>query len=551
MIVAKTRFGFVDIRLQFSSAHSLEKGGTEKYYLCLVHGVVSLPTQEEVRSPDWKHCAEDGRGRVEVAMTFDTKQHRSVSWNDPSNPRDVENTGASSQHALTFYDPLAWFTDTATKKQYTLVHVQIITGRTHQIRFHMAEAGYPLVGDPTYGAPWSDREWAKRVFLHSYQTKFREPFTLRWFEATSPLPEDLGKTLCSLRFDRVKDGLEDQFLTRRDHPPLKRVLVQYDPKKPLLFSHDPPPNLAALVAGKDVTKLPPWLQKVKQQIGEQEAALQLQQPQQQPQQPQAAAGQVAESANAQGWEASSWTAGGGGGDSWQKGDGGGGGGGGGWEAEAWKSDSGNNSGSSKQEASSPAKDAKSKLLTFDDSDDDWGDVWASKNKAPSKPQPKPQEAPQQSWSQQSWQDSSWDKQDWRQQGEPDAKRQRADSGGGGGGSGSGGQAWEQPPAAVQQAPAAPAPTPAGAAPVIAAAPVVAAAPFAAAAPANVQAVGQPWVRKESSRTPGIFYYWNQMTNVVEAEPPPPWERRESRSAVGVFYYWNPLSNVTSAVKPEL
>eukprot|EP00913_Durusdinium_trenchii_P027433 g25730.t1 len=131
--------------------------------------------------------------------------------------------------ALTFYDPIAWFSNDANEK-YTLLRAQIISGRTHQIRFHCSEIGHPLVADDLYGASQSERDWAKRVFLHSYQatrlfvsnwpfvshfqTKFLEPFSDKWYEAVSPLPEDLGQLLAGLQLDRVKERCP-LFLSRR------------------------------------------------------------------------------------------------------------------------------------------------------------------------------------------------------------------------------------------------------------------------------------------------------------------------------------------------
>lgn len=60
MIAAKTLEGFPEIRKQFSSDHSIEKGGTEKYYLALVHNHIALPESPDKRSEYWMHEPEVG-----------------------------------------------------------------------------------------------------------------------------------------------------------------------------------------------------------------------------------------------------------------------------------------------------------------------------------------------------------------------------------------------------------------------------------------------------------------------------------------------------------
>mmetsp|Transcript_83064 Transcript_83064/g.240360 ORF Transcript_83064/g.240360 Transcript_83064/m.240360 type:complete len:908 (-) Transcript_83064:147-2870(-) len=255
MIVAKNLAGFPEVRRQFASEHSLEEGGTEKYYLCLVHGEVHLPTVPDDRNPNWKHTTHAGRGRIQVDLAFDKKAWKSLPWDDTVHhggqppPEQVEKLaewrsrgGMDMQTALSFYEPVAWFEYGADKQKFTLVKMQIITGRTHQIRFHMEQIGHSLVGDSTYGAPFSDRGWCPRVFLHSYQTKFREPFTDRWFEATSPLPQDLGEIIQTNMGAPVKVKEGATFKSRRVHDKLQSFLKQYDPNIPLLFTHDAPVN---------------------------------------------------------------------------------------------------------------------------------------------------------------------------------------------------------------------------------------------------------------------------------------------------------------------
>ncbi len=87
----------------------------------------------------------------------------------------------------------------------TLLEVTIETGRTHQIRVHLAFAGLPVVGDPVYGRPGNDPVRASRQLLHASKLGFDLPDGLRvTFEA--PLPEDFAAALQQLRERESGDG---------------------------------------------------------------------------------------------------------------------------------------------------------------------------------------------------------------------------------------------------------------------------------------------------------------------------------------------------------
>ncbi len=72
-------------------------------------------------------------------------------------------------------------------KGYSLCRVRIETGRTHQIRVHMAYLGYPLAGDTLYG---EDRRWINRHALHCYVARFPDLSRKHNREVFSPLPQD-------------------------------------------------------------------------------------------------------------------------------------------------------------------------------------------------------------------------------------------------------------------------------------------------------------------------------------------------------------------------
>ena len=74
----------------------------------------------------------------------------------------------------------------------TLVRVQLHTGRTHQIRVHMAEKGWPLLGDELYGGPMEE---FPRQALHCAGVAFTHPITGEQLCLTAPLPEDMAALL--------------------------------------------------------------------------------------------------------------------------------------------------------------------------------------------------------------------------------------------------------------------------------------------------------------------------------------------------------------------
>lgn len=98
--------------------------------------------------------------------------------------REVNPQGAP---ARTHYEVLA------TGRGRSLVALRLDTGRTHQIRVHMASLGCPLTGDFLYG--YEDRSLISRPALHSAQLSLRQPVTGQELSFTLPLPEDMARLL--------------------------------------------------------------------------------------------------------------------------------------------------------------------------------------------------------------------------------------------------------------------------------------------------------------------------------------------------------------------
>ncbi len=80
--------------------------------------------------------------------------------------------------------------------EHALLRVRLETGRTHQIRVHLAAIGLPVAGDPVYGAPLPGLD---RQFLHAARLAFAHPVTGGRVEAESPLPEELAAALARVR----------------------------------------------------------------------------------------------------------------------------------------------------------------------------------------------------------------------------------------------------------------------------------------------------------------------------------------------------------------
>lgn len=90
-------------------------------------------------------------------------------------------SGGSKAHTL--------FKKIKTLKRGLLIEAQPLTGRMHQIRVHLAEAGLGIFGDDIYPAPQNPK--APRLMLHAFRLEFIHPWTLKEITIECPMPEDM------------------------------------------------------------------------------------------------------------------------------------------------------------------------------------------------------------------------------------------------------------------------------------------------------------------------------------------------------------------------
>jgi 23S rRNA pseudouridine955/2504/2580 synthase len=152
-------------RLALTALHDMfrEHGaGADKRYLVLVKGRWMNATQH-VKAPLFKYLTESGERRVSV------------------NPE--------GKAAHTVFRLLARW------QEMSLLEAQLKTGRTHQIRVHLAHLGFPILGDEKYGDFSLNRkiksEGLKRMALHAWRMAFRHPLTAAPLECVAPLPDNI------------------------------------------------------------------------------------------------------------------------------------------------------------------------------------------------------------------------------------------------------------------------------------------------------------------------------------------------------------------------
>lgn len=148
-------------------SEDLKDRKVKRLYKALVHGEISKET-DIINAPIGRHPVD--RKRMAV-------------------------TKKNSKEAVTNYKVLERFSN------YTLVEAALETGRTHQIRVHMAHINHPIVGDPVYSRGKNEFGLNKQM-LHAYKLGFHHPNTGEYMECEAELPEYFNKIIDILKTRR-------------------------------------------------------------------------------------------------------------------------------------------------------------------------------------------------------------------------------------------------------------------------------------------------------------------------------------------------------------
>ena len=168
LLVAKKRSALKNLQDQFRDRE------TGKTYLALVLGL--WPSNKKViDSPLMKYTLQNG---ANGGVGEGERRVKVVGKDDPNGMRSITLVRVAR-----------------TVGPYTLLEVTIKTGRTHQIRVHLASQGHPIAGDDKYGDfehnKLLQKMGLKRMFLHAWQLKFQHPQSHRPVSLQAPLPPEL------------------------------------------------------------------------------------------------------------------------------------------------------------------------------------------------------------------------------------------------------------------------------------------------------------------------------------------------------------------------
>jgi 23S rRNA pseudouridine955/2504/2580 synthase len=184
LLIAKKRSALKHLQDQFRERE------TGKTYLAMVAG--AWPANKKVLDkPLHKYLLPDGERRVKV-----------VARDDPDGMSSVTLVKVLRRGAV------ARTVDGSVGAGFSLLEVTLKTGRTHQIRVHLATEGHPILGDDKYGDFELNKALArsnlvtdlKRMFLHAWRLQFNHPVSGERIELLAPLPPELENFVSHVGF---------------------------------------------------------------------------------------------------------------------------------------------------------------------------------------------------------------------------------------------------------------------------------------------------------------------------------------------------------------
>ena len=169
------------------------KGGSEKYRPGIVHridkdtsGLMVVAKDEKTHELLSEMIKNKEVERKYIAIVEGVIPHETGTIDAPIG-RDINNRQKMAVTSVNGKDSITHFRVLERFSKYTLIECTLETGRTHQIRVHMAYIGYPIVNDPVYGRSKNTTEYGQ--YLHSKSIRFIHPITKKeiYFETDMPL----------------------------------------------------------------------------------------------------------------------------------------------------------------------------------------------------------------------------------------------------------------------------------------------------------------------------------------------------------------------------
>ena len=170
--------------------HRIDKDTTGSLIVCKTDAA-HLHIAEQIKNHS---CNRRYRGIVIGNLAEDTGTVTGAIGRDPKDRKKMAINEKNGKPAVTHYQVLERFGN------YTYMEFALETGRTHQIRVHMASIGHPLLGDEVYGGRHVSGKWhLQGQTLHAMHLGFIHPVTGEFLEINAELPEYFEKILAELR----------------------------------------------------------------------------------------------------------------------------------------------------------------------------------------------------------------------------------------------------------------------------------------------------------------------------------------------------------------